>query len=290
VSPQVRDRLDLLLGVEDLRGQRVLLVPEQGVGDEVMFASMIPDLAAVAASVACVCDPRLVGLFANSFPGVRFFDPARANLRPSDFDKVVAMGSLGHVFRNRLEDFPGAPFLRPRAEVAERWAARLGPRPRSLRIGVSWRGGTPRTGASQRSLTLADLASVLSLPDCQIVSLQYGDPRAEVEAASTQLGRDITVFPPAEIDDFEELAGLIVNLDVIVSVQTSVVHLTGALGTDCLAMVPYNPIWRYTAHASVMPWYRSVRILRQAKPNAWEPVVQDVAEILKARARSPGRS
>ena len=188
------------------------------------------------------------------------------------------MGSLGHAFRQRLEDFPGTPYLRPRAEVAERWAARLGPPPKGLRIGVSWRGGTPGTGASQRSLTLVDLAPVLNLPGCQIVSLQYGDHRAEIEAASAALGRDIIVFPPGEIDDFEELAGLIANLDVVVSVQTSVVHLTGALGTDCLAMVPYNPIWRYTAHASVMPWYRSVRLLRQARPNAWEPVVQDVAE------------
>ena len=174
--------------------------------------------------------------------------------------------------------------------MAERWGARLGPRPKGLRIGVSWRGGAAATSAGQRSMELADLAPVLDIPDCQVVSLQYGDPRAEVQAGNAASGQGVIVFPPAEIEDFEDLAGLVSALDVVVSVQTSIVHLTGALGTDCLAMVPYNPIWRYTAHASVMPWYRSVRILRQAQPNAWQPVLRDVAEILKARARSPGRS
>jgi Flp pilus assembly protein TadD len=290
VSPQVRERLDLRQGIDDVRGAKVLLVAEQGIGDQVMFASMIPDLAAAAASVATVCDPRLLRLFSNSFEGVGFFDPNGASLPRAAFDKVIAMGSLGHIFRNRLNDFPGAPYLRPSAEVRERWAARLGPRPTGLRIGLSWRGGTLATGAGQRSLALADFAPLLDLPDCDFVSLQYGDPSAEVQAVNADLQQPIRIFPPTDIDDFEELAGLIANLDVVVSVQTSVVHLTGALGTECLILVPYNPIWRYTAHASTMPWYRSAQIHRQAEPGAWASVIARVAEDLKARVRSPART
>jgi len=283
VSPQVRQHLHLRLSVEDLRGQRVLLVGEQGIGDQVMFASMIPDLAKVAASVTCVCDDRLVRLFSNAFPGVSFSGPLTANLSRSAFDRVVAMGSLGHVFRNRVEDFPGEAYLRPRDEVCERWAARLGPRPQGLRIGVSWRGGTPSTERATRSLALADFAPLLDLPGCEAVSLQYGDAREEVAAVNASLRTPIRIFPAAEIDDFEALSGLISNLDMVVSVQTSVVHLTGALGKEALVMVPYNPIWRYGASGSAMPWYRSVRLFRQPRPQAWEPVIAQVVDAVGMR-------
>jgi Flp pilus assembly protein TadD len=289
VSPQVREHLDLRLGIQDVSGQRVLLVSEQGIGDQVMFASMIPDLAAAAASVTCVCDHRLVGLFSNSFEGAKFVDPGAANLSRSAFDKVVAIGSLGHIFRNRVEDFPGTAYLRPRPQVAERWAARLGPRPQGLRIGLSWRGGTPGTAASQRSLALAQFAPLLGLPDCEFVSLQYGDATAEVQAVNSGLSSKIRIFPASDIDDFEDLAGLIAAVDVVVSVQTSVVHLTGALGKDCLVMVPYNPIWRYTAQAATMPWYRSARIFRQSEPEHWDPVIRSVAESLRSR-RPPAQT
>ncbi|WP_372785609.1 tetratricopeptide repeat protein [Phenylobacterium sp.] len=289
VSPQVRESLALNLGIDDVRGRRVLLVGEQGIGDQVMFASMIPDLAAVAASVTCVCDSRLLGLFSNSFPAVRFVDPGATNLSRSAFDLVVAMGSLGRIFRNRIEDFPGTAYLRPREDVVARWAARLGARPKGLRIGLSWRGGTPGTSASQRSLALARLAPRLEAPGDEFVSLQYGDVSAEVAAVNAGLAREIRVFLPGDIDDYEELAGLIANLDLVVSVQTSVVHLTGALGTECRVMVPYNPIWRYTANAATMPWYRSARIFRQPEPEGWDPVIESVAETLRA-SRPPART
>ena len=289
VSPQVCEHLDLRLGIGDVRGQRVLLVGEQGIGDQVMFASMIPDLAAAAASVTCVCDHRLVGLFSNSLEGVKFVDPGSANLARSAFDKVVAMGSLGHIFRNRIEDFPGTAYLRPRPEAIERWAARLGPRPSGLRIGLSWRGGTPSTSASQRSLALAQFAPLLDLPDCEFVSLQYGDATAEVQTVNAELKSKIRIFPASDIDDFDDLAGLIATLDVVVSVQTSVVHLTGALGKDCLVMVPHNPIWRYTAQAATMPWYGSARIFRQSEPEHWDPVIRSIAESLRSR-RPPAQT
>ena len=283
VSPQVRASLDLRPGVEDVRDRRVLLVAEQGVGDQLMLASMIPDLAAAAASVTCVCEPRLLGLFTNSMEGVVFLDQDRARLSRSAFDKVIAMGSLGHIFRLSAADFPGGPYLRPSPEARERWAGRLGPPPKGLRVGLSWRGGIAATGASRRSIGLSQLAPILDLPGCEFVSLQYGDPSADIEAARGALGRDIRAFPKAEIDDFEELAALIENLDVVVSVQTSVVHLTGALGKPCLAMVPHNPEWRYGARGASIPWYRSVRIFRQSAPMDWEPVIEQVAKALTSR-------
>lgn len=269
---------------EDVARAKILLLGEQGLGDQVMFASMIPDLAATAAKLTCVCDLRLARLFSASFEGVVFQglgNPPALAVPPDA--ALLAMGSLGRLFRRREADFPGTPYLRASAAVREAWAARLGPRPEGLRIGLSWRGGVPSTGRSQRSLALEQLAPVLDLPGCEFVSLQYGEVAAELEAVNAGRSVPVRAFDPAATHDFEDLAGLIANLDVVVSVQTAAVHLAGAIGTDCLTLLPHNPEWRYTASGSAMPWYRSVELYRQPEPGAWEPVVRDVAEALKLR-------
>jgi hypothetical protein len=282
ISPYLRDALELDLGREDLVGRRVLLAPEQGVGDQIMFASMLPDVVRTVSEVTAVFDPRLIRLYANSFAGVKLM-AATETVRRSDYDRLLAIGSLGRIFRNRPEDFPGTPYLSPSPEAVERWATRLGERTRPLRIGVSWRGGLARTGQARRSLTLDQLRPIFALPGCEFVSLQYGDPRAEVAALNTSLDNKVRVFDPDEIDDFDDLAALIHNLDLVVSVQTAVVHLSGALGKACLTMVPYLPEWRYMLEGSTMPWYGSVRLFRQDAPGAWDPVIERVKGALADR-------
>ncbi|MCW5759314.1 MAG: hypothetical protein KIS90_06065 [Phenylobacterium sp.] len=266
-----------------LAGRRVLLLGEQGIGDQVMFAGMIPDLQAVAASVTCVCEPRLVRLFRAAFPGASFAGPAEAQVRRSGIDRVVAMGSLGSAFRRTRADFPGRPYLTPSDAARARWAERLGPRTTRLRVGVSWRGGLPNTRRDQRSLALEQLAPVLGLPDCEVVSLQYGDAAAEIAAANASLSRPIRAFAATDLNDFDDLAGLVSNLDLVVSVQTALVHLAGGLGRPCLTLVPFNAEWRYMAAGETMPWYGSVRLLRQAGPGAWGPVIEAAAAAVAAR-------
>jgi Flp pilus assembly protein TadD/ADP-heptose:LPS heptosyltransferase len=272
---------------ESLAGKRVLLMGEQGVGDQIMFASMIPDLARIAASVECVCEPRLVRLLSASFDGVSVLEPKDAKIDTDVIDVLLAMGSLGSAFRRDARNFPGTPYLRPRDAVREHWAERLGPKTRRLRIGVSWRGGVAATRTHARSLSLDQLAPVLDLADCEFVSLQYGDVAAEV--ASFNAGRDnpLRIFPRAEIDDFEDLAGLVANLDLVVSVQTTLVHLCGAIGQTCLTLVPHTPEWRDGAQGPTMPWYRSVRLFRQARHGAWDRVIAEVAAEVPARLTTP---
>jgi Flp pilus assembly protein TadD len=262
-----------------LAGRRVLLLGEQGIGDQLMFASMVPDLARTAAAVSCVCDARLVRLLANSFEQVRFDGPETAQIRRDEIDAVLAVGSLGGMFRTREADFPGSPYLRPGPAVREAWARRLGPASGRLRVGLSWRGGLPSTRRNERSLSLEQLQPLLALPGCEFVSLQYGDVAAEVAAA----GAPIRVFPPQEIEDFEDLSGLVANLDLVVSVQTALVHLAGAVGKACLTLVPHNPEWRYGARGEDMPWYGAVRLFRQDAPGGWAPVIERVAEALRQR-------
>ncbi len=130
-------------------------------------------------------------------------------------------------------------------------------------------------------MDLADLRPILDLAECEFVCLQYGDARAEVAALNERLSRPIRLFPPAEIADFDDLAGLVRNLDAVVSVQNTTVHLAGALGTPCLAMIPHVAEWRYGAVGPTMPWYESVELFRQGANRNWDPVIGDIAERLR---------
>jgi tetratricopeptide (TPR) repeat protein len=286
LTPGIVQRLVRRPAVDAFDGKHVLVVAEQGIGDQVMFASMIPDLLPRVAGLTCAVEARLIRLFQSSFPGVRLMQvPGTMSL--SGIDQLVAMGSLGHAFRRKLSDFPGAPYLKPSGAAQRRWAERLGPASRRLRVGISWRGGTPRTRAEERSLTLDQLTPVLGAPGCEFVSLQYGDIASEVAEFTARTGHAIRVFPREEIDDFDDLAGLVSNLDIVVSVQTALVHLTGAIGKPCLTMLPQFPEWRYTLAARTMPWYPSVQLLRQPDRGDWEPVIERVAKALRERDLSP---
>ena len=285
VPAAIAPRLSLDNQPDDFNGESILVIAEQGVGDQIMFSSILPDLVARASKVTFVSVPKPMALFKASFPTVDFIPP-RPSLRIGAFDKVVALGSLPRAFRNRLEDFPGAPYLRPRDEAVEHWTSRLGPKTTRLRVGLSWRGGTDKTSGQKRSIELEQLRPLLERDDCEFVSLQYGDVEAEVAAFNATLARPIRVFPKDEIEDFEPLAGLVLGLDLVVSVQTAIIHLSGALGAPCLVMIPHVPEWRYGAEGGTMPWYNSVRLIRQSEPDDWSTVIEAVGAELDARAKA----
>ena len=281
VTPGLRARLDPALRAEDLNGRRILLVGEEGVGDVVMFASMVPDVLAAAASVSLICSSRLHGLLSNAFPQLTLLEQQAPDWAADDFDHVLGIGSLGRLYRNRPEDFPGRPYASARTAVRDRWQERLGLKGRSLRVGLSWRGGTDGSGRQARSIPLADLAPLLRLPGCEFVSLQYGDHRAEVAEVNGGLERPIREFEPAALNDLEDLTGLAQSLDMVVSVQTALVHLCGAAGVPCMALLPRTTSWRFGVRPSSTPWYGSVTLLRQGVDRSWSPVIAQVAERLR---------
>jgi tetratricopeptide (TPR) repeat protein len=272
VTPELRARLRPDLSVADLAGRDVLVVGEQGIGDVVMFASCLPDLLAIAGSVRLRVDERLAGLFAHSFPQAT----PLARDAPTGDGPVVAIGSLGRLFRSHAGAFPGIPYLSPPPDARARWAGRLGAR-EGRRIGIAWQGGTAKTGRAARSLPLLDLAASLAATGAELVSLQHGDVADELAASDARLPRPIRRFPPEELRDFADLAALMSELDLVVSVQGAAVHLAGALGAPCLALLPFAAEWRYLAEGEAMPWYRSVRLIRQPAPGAWGPVLAEAA-------------
>jgi len=281
---------------EPLRGKTILVSAEQGLGDQIMFASCLPELIRQAEKVYVECDNRLAALFIRSFPDATVL-PSDHETKPRWLREVgmpdfhVPAGSLPRQFRGGLDRFPEHDgYLRPDPDKVARWAAQLAQLGPGLKVGISWRGGTSSTRRRLRSLVLADLASILGVPGCRFVNLQYGEVSGEIEACARDLGVAVAHWPAA-IEDYDETAALCCALDLTVSVCTSVIHLNGALGRPVWVLVPTVAEWRYGRTGSDrMPWYPSARLIRQAELGDWQTPIDEAASRLRSRALAAGQA
>jgi Flp pilus assembly protein TadD len=272
---------------EQLTGKTVLVYAEQGLGDEIMFASCLPDLIARAGRCVLECTPRLERLLRRSFPGVTLHAAKQSDVdtgwlaQVGPVDYQVALGSLPGFFRRQWSDFPRhAGYLRADPARVEYWRGRCLRTPGAgPHIGISWRGGVTSTRRLLRSMQLSELRPLVQRKDAVFVSLQYGECRAEIEALLQSAGVRVHHWQEA-IDDYDETAALVGALDRVISVQTAVVHLAGALGKPAWVMVPAVPEWRYLQSGDAMPWYPSVRLFRQQRADQWQPVIAEVAAEL----------
>ncbi len=287
--PDQRHQHALFASMAQWRGEaaparRLLVYGEQGLGDEVMFASMFGELAKRVPRVTLMTDPRLGALFQRSFPTFeviaepRNSQGERAKSLP-DIDCAVAAGSLGRLFRRRREDFPGhTGYLAADPVKIAAWKERLPP---GFNVGLSWIGGMQKTGRSRRSLSLAELRPLLESPGVSWVSLQYTPAAKEIAALAEAGGPRIAEFPGVTAD-MDELASLIAALDLVVSVCNTTVHVAGAIGKEVLVMAPFVPEWRYGMRGEHMVWYPSARVFRQPGYGAWAPVLEEVkARLLR---------
>lgn len=273
-----------------LEAGTLLVRREQGLGDEIMFASILPQLLPRARRVFVECDSRLRGLFSRSFPEATFFGSLPGGELPhavtsAGVDATVRAGSLPRLFRRRPADFPRHDgYLKADPRRIDEWRARLDAIGPGLKVGISWIGGVRQTRRALRSLPLATLGELLGTRGAQFVSLQYTQGAAEeAELLRAATGTAIHHWPEA-IADYEETAALVCALDLVISVCTSIVHLGGALGRPVWVMAPYSPEWRYGFSGDAMPWYPSVRIFRQPRHGDWTPVIASVTERLRSLA------
>lgn len=279
---------------EALAQKTLLVTAEQGLGDEIMFASSLRELQQQGARLYVECDRRLAPLLERSFPGLiaigvspdlRVRDDSLARrleeLPAPDF--WVRTGTQHGRLRPSLESFPRAgAWLHADPARVTRWRNLLNETGNRLCVGLSWRGGMALTHAASRSCGLARLQPLLELTGITFVSLQYGAEAAlEVEDFRNSTGLGL-LHAQAAHDDYEETAALVASLDLVVTVCTALVHLAGALGTRTLVLAPVVPEWRYGSAGATMPWYPSVEVLRQPAAGAWSPVVDDVRTRLGA--------
>lgn len=284
---------------QSLKGRTLLVTCEQGLGDEIMFTSMLPDLIRQAGHVVVECDQRLARLFTRSFPGATVIGIDRnlsgwrkvvgTETAVPQFDCWIQAGSLGAQLRRDATDFPRHEgYLQADPARRARWRERLDALGAGPCIGISWRGGTVRTRQGHRSLSLANLLPVFRARGARFVNLQYGVQAEEVNDFAAAHGVEIHHWQEA-IDDYDETAALVSELDLTISVCTAIVHLGGALGCPVWVMAPRVAEWRYGAQGRSMIWYPSVRMYRQSQAGEWNEVVNEVAgdlAVLQLRERS----
>jgi tetratricopeptide (TPR) repeat protein len=269
---------------EPLEGRALLVHAEQGVGDEILFASCLPEIVRQAGHCIVECDARLASLYRRSFPGATIAGgsqrepvalPAGAR---ADFH--VPIGSLPGHLRCSPADFPAhAGYLLADPERAAVWRARLAQVGRGPFVGIAWRGGTLRSRGPARSIALAQLSPILAARAVTWVSLQRGAARDEHDAIERMRDARAQAFPEA-LEELDESAALLAALDLVITIDSTVAQLAGALGRPVWVLLPVGAEWRYGVAGEHMPWYPSARLFRQQAPGAWAPVVDQVAREL----------
>jgi hypothetical protein len=254
-------------------GRRVLLFGEQGRGDVIQFARYLPMLAARGATVLVEAYSDLLPLL-GEVPGVAAVAEPGGPVPPHDL--LTPLLSLPLAFGTELDSIPAAvPYLRPPEARLAAWSARLGPRVRP-RVGLCWWGFQH---IPKRSIPGFMLAPLLGCEDLEFHAVQKDITPSDAD----WLARHPSVrVHAAALRDFADTAALLQQMDLVISIDTAVAHLAGALGRPVWIMLPFSPDWRWLRGREDSPWYPSARLFRQGRSEVWPDVVQRVAAALQA--------
>ncbi len=266
----------------DLTGRTLLLHAEQGLGDTLQFVRYAPQLQRRGARVMLECPRELVRLLRGMTGLDRVLGPG--DDRP-DFDCHAPLLSLPHLMGTTLATVPAeVPYLAPPPGLTEAWAARLPPAA-GRRVGLVWAGNPRRHQPDwtavdrRRSLALARLAPLTAVAGVQWISLQK-DRRPELDQPPPGL---TLIDVMAEVADLADTAALVANLDLVIGVDTAVIHLAGASGRPVWLLSRFDGCWRWLQDRDDSPWYPSLRLFRQPRPGDWESVAAAVAAMLGAQ-------
>lgn len=272
-----------------LAGRTLLVQAEQGIGDVIMFAACLADLPDDAARLVVECDPRLVPLFARSFPRLEVVGRDREDTqawlsRLPAVDVKVAVGSLPRWYRTRAEQFTAhGGYLAADPGAVIRWRERLAAIGPGLKVGIAWRGGGKAQVKRQRSLDLTQWYPLLRRPGAVFVNLQYDAREEELNRVRRETGTVIHAWAEADpLVDLDAHAALVGALDLVIAADNSAVHLAGALDKPAWVMVPSIPDWRWMLGREDSPWYPSLRLFRQTDAGDWTPVLERIAAELAA--------
>ncbi len=265
---------------EALAGKSILAFCEQGFGDSLQFIRYVTQLPRMAARVTVLAPPVLHSLF-RSIPGIEVADACR-----DEFDYAIPLMCLPRVFATALDSIPSkVPYLTPDPARAARWAERLAPYSGTTRIGLVW-AGDPRKHDLQasavdarRSVTLQHFAPLAGIAGVQFFSLQKGEPANQALHPPEGLA---LIDPTADLHDFADTAAFISNLDLVISVDTAVVHLAGAVGKPVWLLNRFDSCWRWLLDRDDSPWYPTARLFRQTEARDYASVLDAVRSELEA--------
>lgn len=270
--------LPALSRLPDLSGRTVLVVHEEGFGDTLQFVRYVPLLACRGARVVLAVPPPLVRLL-QTIPGVADVPDGLSAVPAYDFH--CSFNGLPRAFETTLQTIPcKLPYLSADTALFQQWGERLATAG-AFRVGLCWAGQArpwlPGFNAldARRSTKLATLGPLAEVPGVSFVSLQKGPAAAEVSTAGFDL------FDVMDgVRDFADTAAIVANLNMVISVDTSVVHLAGGLGKPVFLLDRYDNCWRWLSEREDSPWYPTLRIFRQPAPGDWSSVISRVAAAL----------
>lgn len=268
-------------------GKTVAVYGEQGLGDELAFASMIPDAIPNVGRLVVDCDPRLANLFTRSFPDAHVYGgrgkKQMALRTKADVPQYsLPLGGLGQFYRNSDASFPGTPYLVPDPDRVLMWKALFATKKKPC-IGLAWSGGVKRTGERFRRWELKELLPWFEAVDAHWVCLQHKDAGQEIAQFRAMYPEvDLVQYPNATLTpDYDDTAAMVAALDHVVCVQTAIAHLCGGLGQVCWVFVAKSSQWRYGEEGESVPWYGSVRVFRQKTLGLWDEAIADGAAELR---------
>ncbi len=273
---------------DDLFGMTVLVTHEEGFGDTLQFMRYLPMLSERGARVV-VRVPDQLARIARTLPGVSRV--LTSGQETEDYDVHCPFFSLPRVFGTTLDTIPGTPYIKVDPELVTHWRSAMPEG--AFHVGLVWAGQARpwlqgfSTLDRRRSVGLAALAPLAGVSGARFVSLQAGNPAA----AAIDPPPGLTIFDPMDsVRDFADTAGIIANLDVVVSVDTSVAHLAGAMGKKVLLLDRYDNCWRWLHDRNDTPWYPSMTLFRQTTPDDWTDPVHRVVAALQGMAAFRGLS
>lgn len=263
---------------EDMAGKKLLVLEEAAHGDAFMLARYFPMLGARGIDATFECLPHLAELL-SQVPGVRLVtevDPAER------FDYQILFFSLPRAFKTRVDAIPAAiPYLQADPARVETWAGRLGRH--GFKVGLAWQGNPDPSIDIARSAPLSSYAPLAAIEGVRLISLQKGFGTKQIESAGfavETLGDDFDAGPSAFVDS----AAVMATLDLVVTIDTSIAHLAGALGRPVWVALKQCPEWRWMLGRDDSPWYPTMRLFRQSAAGDWEGVFARMAEELNALA------
>jgi len=261
-----------------LNGRTILVNTERGFGDSIHFARYLPKLKESGGYVIFECQQTLSRLM-RGCSGIDeiVVKHTKSSMPNVVFDVYVPLMSLPGIFSTTLDNIPAeAPYISVDSELTESWRKRLY-RNDDFKVGIVWKGNFNNISGRRRSCSLADFAPLAGIPGLVFYSLQKG--QEAMEANNPPTGMNI-INLDSGLKDFADTAAVIANMDLVISIDTAVVHLAGAMGKPVWTLLHFTPDWRWFLQRDDSPWYPGMSLFRQTQPNDWSGVFEQVKESL----------
>jgi tetratricopeptide (TPR) repeat protein len=265
-------RQPLWTGAQDIAGKTLFCYIEQGLGDTILFFRFALMAKAKGAHVILAVQDPIVQLMRDAGTDIEILDSAGA---PQHFDYHSPLMSLPLAFGTTLGTIPApGPYLRAQAQRVEKWRGRLGGH--GFKIGICWQGAA---SIANRSFPLARLAPISQMKDVRLISLQKGDGTAQIRSAGVEIEELGDDFDSG--DAFLDCAAVMESLDLVITLDTSLAHLAGALGRPAWVALKFVPDWRWFLESAQSPWYPQLRLFRQRAPGDWNSVFARMQDVLR---------